>query len=328
MISFDRLDLNLLRVFDAVMEERSVVRASQRLHLSQSALSHALARLRDSIGEELFVRTGKGLAPTDYAMAISGPLRAALQGMRGALASASSPFQPASARRTFVIAASDYVCAILLPYFQRQLRQEAPLVDLVIKPSTRANLAEQIDLRRIDLAIGMFGGMPERLRSQALMEQDEVLVAWRGHPAAQRDITLDDLSSYPLAAVSAGGEEDGAVGGFIRERGLSRQSDMYDRGALELALAKSGWPVRLQTLLPHFLVIPALIEHGDTLAIVPRPLAKLFARTHALLIKELPYPVALRRLELLWHGENDLDPAHCWLRAQWFEAVQQMQQAA
>lgn len=327
MISFDRLDLNLLRVFDAVMEERSVVRASQRLHLSQSALSHALARLRDSIGEDLFVRTGKGLVPTDYAMAISAPLRAALQGMRGALAGASSPFDPASAQRTFVIAASDYVCAILLPHFQRQLRQRAPLANLVVKPSTRANLAEQIDLRRIDLAIGMFGGMPERLRSQPLMEQDEVLVTWRGHPAAGRDITIEDLSGYPLAAVSAGGEEDGAVGGFIHERGLSRQSDMYDRGALELALGKAGLAARLHTLLPHFLAIPALIEDSDTLAIVPRPLAELFVRTHALLIRELPYPVAPRHLDMLWHGENDLDPAHCWLRAQWLEAVQQVRPA-
>lgn len=94
MIAFDRLDLNLLRVFDAVMEERSVLRASQRLHLSQSAVSHALSRLRDSVGKEIFVRTGKGMTPTHYAFEISGAVRDALQNISAELMYRASHFTP------------------------------------------------------------------------------------------------------------------------------------------------------------------------------------------------------------------------------------------
>lgn len=325
MIAFDRLDLNLLRVFDAVMEERSVLRAGRRLHLSQSAVSHALARLRESIGEEIFVRTGKGMTPTDYAFQIGTPLRTALQSMSSALAHAAPAFQPAMARRTFVIAANDYVSAILLPNFNHMLSKVAPGIDLVIRPSTRLDLAEQIDLGRIDIAIGMFRGIPDRLRSQLLMQQDEVLVTWNGHPTAKRKIKLRDLSNYPITVVSLGGEEDGAVGGFILERGLARQSEMYDRPALERALQRADLQPRKQVTIPHFLVIPMLLENSNLISIVPRPLAGVFSRAYPLVFKELPYPVTPQRLDAVWHSHNDIDPAHCWLRSQLSETVRCIQ---
>ncbi|GGC88857.1 LysR substrate-binding domain-containing protein [Undibacterium terreum] len=325
MISFDRLDLNLLRIFDAVMEERSVLRASQRLHLSQSAVSHALARLRESVGEDLFIRTSNGMKPTDFALEISVPLHAALQSMNSTLSRASPPFQPGSMRKTFVIAANDYVSAILLPHFNRTLSQIAPGIDLVIRPSTRLDLAEQIDLRRIDLAIGTFSSIPERLHSQLLMQQDEVLICSAGHPLAAEEITIGDVANYPLAVVSLGGEEDGAVSGFILERGLARQSEMYDRKALDQALQQAGLQIRGQMTIPHFLAIPSLLENSELMAIVPRPLAKVFSRTYSLAIQELPYPVTTQRLDIVWHSHNDLDAAHCWLRSQLCETVRHIQ---
>lgn len=324
MISFDRLDLNLLRVFDAVMEERSVLRASQRLHLSQSAVSHALARLRENLSEEIFVRTGRGMTPTDYAFEISTPLRSALQTISSALAQASSPFQPATVSRSFVIAANDYVSAILLPRFNRVLSDIAPGIDLVIRPSTRLDLAEQIDLGRIDLAIGTFDSIPERLRSQLLLLQDEVLVMRSKHPTEAKKIGLKDMAAYPLIVVSLGGQEEGAVSGFIHERGLGRQSEMYDRPALEHAFQKAPAQPRRHITIPHFMAIPALLEDGDLMAIVPRPLAALFAKAHGLLVKELPYKILPKRLDLVWHSHNDLDPAHCWLRTQLREVAREL----
>ncbi len=321
MISFDRLDLNLLRIFDAVMEERSVLRASQRLHLSQSAVSHALSRLRESVGEDLFIRTSNGVRPTDFAMEISHPLRAALQSMHGALSRAASPFQPGSISKTFVIAANDYVSAILLPRLNHMLSQSAPGIDLVIRPSTRLDLAEQIDLRRIDIAIGTFSSIPERLHSQLLMQQDEVLICRNGHPITAGNMSIAAMATYPLAVVSLGGEEDGAVSGFILERGLARQSEMYDRPALERALQQADAQIRSQMTIPHFLAIPSLLENSELVAIVPRPLATVFASTYPLAILPLPYPVGLQRLDLVWHSHNDLDPAHSWLRAQLCDAA-------
>jgi DNA-binding transcriptional LysR family regulator len=328
MITFDRIDLNLLRVFDVVMEERSVLRASQRLHLSQSAVSHALSRLRESLGEEIFVRTGKGMTPTDYAFAISIPLRAALQNMSSALARAASPFQAATARRSFTIAANDYTSATLIPHLNRTLTSVAPGIDLVIRPATRLDLAEQIDLGRIDIAMGMFRSIPDRLRSQLLMQQDEVLIAWKKHPAARRKITLSDLAQYPIVVVSLGGEEDGAVRGFILERGLARQSEMYDRPALERALQEVALLPRKQVIIPHFLVIPMLIESSDLLSIVPRPLAEVFSKTYPIVVKELPYRVSSQRMDIVWHSHNDIDPAHCWLRSLVSETARNIQGAA
>jgi DNA-binding transcriptional LysR family regulator len=325
MITFDRIDLNLLRVFDVVMEERSVLRASQRLHLSQSAVSHALSRLRESLGEEIFVRTGKGMTPTDYAFAISIPLRTALQSMSSALAHAASPFQAATARRSFAIAANDYASAILIPHLNRVLAEVAPGIDLVIRPSTRLDLAEQIDLGRIDIAIGMFRSIPDRLRSQLLMQQDEVLITWKKHPTAKRKISLADLSHYPIVVVSLGGEEDGAVKGFILERGLARQSEMYDRPALERALQEVALLPRKQVIIPHFLVIPMLIENSNLLSIVPRPLADVFSKTYPIAVKELPYQVASQRMDIVWHSHNDIDPAHCWLRSLVSETARSIQ---
>jgi DNA-binding transcriptional LysR family regulator len=314
MISFDKLDLNLLRVFDAVMEERSVLRASHRLHLSQSAVSHALSRLRDSIGEEIFVRTGKGMTPTSYAFEISIPLRAALQSLSDTLARAASPFQPGTVKRSFVLAANDYVSATLIPHLNRTLNQVAPGIDLVITPSTRLDLAEQIDLGRIDIAIGMFQSVPDRFRSQRLMQQDEVLVTCRNHPTAQRPLALQDLADYPLVVVSLGGEDDGAVSGFILERGLARQSEMYDRQALERALQQAALVPRKQVTIPHFLAIPMLLENSHLMSIMPRPLAAVFAKT--LVSRELPYQVTPQQLDIVWHSHNDINPAHAWLREQ------------
>jgi DNA-binding transcriptional LysR family regulator len=322
MVNFDRLDLNLLRVFDAVMEDRSVVKAGQRLHLSQSAISHALTRLKESLGQEIFVRTAKGMTPTAFALEISGPLRMALGSIAATLAAAAADFDASSVKRSFVVAANDYVSAILVPHFNRYLSEKAPGIDLIIRPSTRIDLAEQIDLGRIDIAIGTFRSIPERFRSNTLMLQDEVLLVWKDHPVARRELLLEDLVNYPIAVVSLGGPQDGAVSGFILERGLARQSEMYDRAALENALRELNAEPRLQLIIPHFLVIPMLLENSDLVSIVPRPLAHALFRRYPLTAKELPYPRTPWPLNAVWHSNAEADPAQMWLRARLTEAVQ------
>jgi len=309
-MNLDRIDLNLLRVFDMVFEERNLLRAAKRLHLSQSAVSHALARLRNSVDDELFVRTAGGMQPTPRAMAIAGPVRSALRQIGGALGG--QPFSPATTDREFVIAANDAVTLLLAGSLSTDLQQHAPLSRLVIRPSTRIDLAGQIDLGRIDVAIGVFAEIPARFRALPLWTEVDSLAMRRGHPLCEAVPSRQDLLDYPLLAVSLGGAEEGAVDGCIMERGLARQSEMFDHQSLREALAP-GVP-RLRMLVAHALAVPGLLAGGDMLAVLPSSLARLFARGHGLHAAPLPYSSRPVEVRAVWHERSDQDPAHAWLR--------------
>lgn len=311
-MSIGRMDLNLLKVFDAVYEDRNLVLAGRRLNLTQSAVSHALGRLRDLVGDELFMRTGKGMVPTGRATAMAPSLRDSLRRIEATLGV--EPFSPDKSQRKFVIAANDHVTAVIVAPLSRELQKSAPGVDLVIRPSTRLDLAEQIDLGRIDLAIGIFSQVPPRLNARTLMSQGEAILMRKGHPASRRKLTLQDLAKYPLVTLSVGGQEEGAVDGFILERGLARQSEMFDRHALEEALLHAGHVPRLRVTVPHSLAIPALLRDTDMLSIVPASLALALARSSDLLRRQPPYQAGTSTIRAVWHGRDEHDVGHGWLR--------------
>ncbi len=306
-VSFSSLDLNLLRVFDAVMEERSVLRASQKVFLSQSAVSHALARLRELLEDELFVRTASGMQPTARALTMAPLIRNALASLEAAIEPPT--FTPATATKRFTIAANDFTTMVVAPRLLQIMKAEAPTVDIVIRPVTRIDLAEQIDLGRIDAAVGTFSAVPQRFNSDLLFSYDDVLMTSR-----TRDIiTADVLATRPLVVVSFGGEQDGAVDGFISERGLARRSEMYDRAAFEAAFATADRVPRIAVSLPHFLALPALLEDSALAAIAPRPLAQAFARSHPIAIHELPYATTRLEVRALWHERHRGDRSQDWL---------------
>ena len=311
-MSIGRTDLNLLKVFEAVYEERNLLLAGKRLHLTQSAVSHALRRLRELVGDELFMRTPKGMVPTGRAAAMAPTLRESLRRIEGALGVES--FSPDRSTRRFVIAANDHVTSVIVAPLSRELQALATGVDLVIRPSTRLDLAEQIDLGRIDLAIGIFAQVPPRLNSRTLMSQGEAILMRTGHPAARRKLKLDDLAKYPLVTLSVGGQEEGAVDGFILERGLARQSEMFDRHALEEALAGSARPPRMRITVPHALAIPALLRETPMLAIVPESLAVALAGSGELACRRPPYRAGTSTLRGVWHARDEHDAGHAWLR--------------
>jgi len=311
-LDLGHIDLNLLRVLDVIFEERNLVRAGLRLHLSQSAVSHALGRLRESLGDELFVRTGKGLEPTARALLLAPQLREALSRIEQSLGV--QPFDPRSSTRRFVIAANDHITAVFVAKLSQRLEKQAPAISLVILPSTRLDLAEQIDVGRIDLAIGVFAQVPPRLQSQTVATLTEVLVMRKGHPAGRRRLTLAELGRYPLLTISVGGNEDGAISGFIVERGLARQSEMFNRPALEDALASAGVKPNFRVTVPHSLSIPSLLVDSDMISIVPATLAREFASANTVLVRELPYRAEGAVLRAVWHRRNEHDPACAWLR--------------
>ncbi|MBI3434341.1 MAG: LysR family transcriptional regulator [Proteobacteria bacterium] len=312
VISLNTLDLNLLRVFDALMDERSVLRAGQRIGLSQSAVSHSLARLREHLGDQLFVRTATGMQPTARALAMAALVREAL--LRMDLAVSSARFDATTSRRRFTLAANDYLTAVIGPHLLRAMGESAPHVDLVIRPGTRIDLAEQIDLGRIDLALGSFSNIPARLNSSLLFDYDDVLVTDRRHRFASTPFGTRELARAPLMVVSLGGQEEGAFEGFISERGLARKSEMFDRTALERAAAAAGLAPRLAIVLPHFLALPGLLADSKHVALVPRPLAALFARSGAVAIHPTPYKTRPVSVHAVWHRRYDEDSAHAWFR--------------
>ena len=318
-MSIGRADLNLLKVFDAVYEDRNLVVAGRRLNLSQSAVSHALGRLRGLVGDELFVRTGKGLVPTGRAAAMAPELRDSLRRIEAALGVES--FVPGDSARRFVIAANDHVTVVIVAPLVRRLQAEAPGVELVVRPSTRLDLAEQIDVGRIDLAVGIFSQVPPRLNSRTLVSQDESIVMRKDHPAAKRRLVLAELARHPLVTISVGGQEEGAVDGFILERGLARQSEMFDRHALEEALGERKARPRLRVTVPHSLAIPALLRDSDMLSIVPTSLARALTRSGELVMRPRPYPAAAAVTRAVWHRRNDHDAGHAWLRERVAEAA-------
>lgn len=321
-MSAERIDLNLLRVFDAIFEDRNLALAGKRLHLSQSAISHALGRMRDVLGDDLFVRTGRGMEPTVRALAMATQVRGALAQIKAALGV--DRFDPAIARRTFVLAANDYITALLLGRLSQRLSAEAPFVDIVVRPSTRLDLAGQIDVGRIDIAIGIFADVPRRFRSIDVWAQTDVLLLHREHPIAERPLTREDLLTYPLVAVSQGGEEEGAVSGFIVERGLARQSEMFDRDALNHGFADSADVPRVRVAVAHSLAIPALLRHSDMLAIVPSSLGRELERNGELQMRATPYACPDATVRAVWHERNDADPGLQWLRRQLIDVSRQV----
>jgi DNA-binding transcriptional LysR family regulator len=321
-MSVDSIDLNLLRVFDAVFEDRNLALAGKRLHLSQSAISHALGRMRQVLGDDLFVRTGKGMEPTVRAIGMAAQVRGALQQIRAALGV--DAFDPRVAQRKFVVAANDYITSLVLGRLGQRLRAEAPLVDLVIRPSTRLDLAGQIDVGRIDVAIGIFADVPTRFLSATLWEQTDVVLLQRDHPIADQTITRDHLLAYPLVAVSQGGEEEGAVSGFIVERGLARQSEMFNRDAFDRAFAGTADVPRMRMSVAHSLAIPALLRHSDMLALVPSSLGRELERYGELKMCATPYECPDVAVRAVWHERHDADPAMQWLRQQLADVARQV----
>lgn len=306
--TLNRLDLNLLRVFDAVMEERSVLRAGQRICLSQSAVSHALARLREVLGDELFIRTPSGMQPTARALTMAPLVREAWQSLETAVGA--PKFEPGKAARRFTIAVSDLAATVMIPRLLDVIRQEAPLMEIAVRADSASNLAEQIDLGQIDAAVGTFSHKAARFRSRVLFDSDDVLIAGSNH--RRGPWSLKSLSQLSIVAISLNGENDDLLEGPVSERGLSRRSEMYDRAALEGELAALGHSGRI-VVLPHFLALSALLGQPGLVAIVPRFLAVSMALTQPLEIHELPYTSSSIEVTALWHERTTNDAAQQWL---------------
>lgn len=310
-VHFGSLDLNLLRVFDALIEERSVTRAGERLGLTQSAISHALSRLRYVLADELFVRGPDGMQPTRRAADIAPRLRQGLLQLQLALTPAD--FAPEETTRRFTIICGEYAGAVFVPALVARLRAAAPRAEIRIRPSNMG-VAEPLLTGRADLAIGSFRRVPDFFICETLFEETRVWVMSARHPAAWEELTLERLAELPHLIISATGEDEQAVAGYVVDHGLERLVMRSEVGLLQGALAARGLRRAVGLTTPHFLPALAVISHSDMAAPLPRRLAVAFAGAYRLKLFEPPYASPPFPFMALTHREHGSEPAIRWLR--------------
>jgi DNA-binding transcriptional LysR family regulator len=319
-LHFSALDLNLLRVFDALIEERSVTRAGARLGLTQSAVSHALGRLRDILDDELFRRGPEGMLPTPRALEIGPRLRQGLLQLQRALTP--GEFVPEESERRFTIAADEYTSAVLLPGVMARVRQAAPRVELRIR-HCHIGIVDEMEAGRLDLAIANFRRVPERFHCDVLF-QDSVVWALRAdHPFAQGELTLDRLAQLPHLVLGAAGENIHPVDGFISESGLERRV-ACDDGILQAAFAARGLRRIVGITIPHPLAALPIVKHSDMAALLPRRPTARVAGHFGLKLFAPPYSCKPFDVMALWREGQGDQPAVLWLRSVLREAAAEL----
>ncbi|HEU4404408.1 MAG TPA: LysR family transcriptional regulator [Polyangiaceae bacterium] len=285
------LDLNLLVTLDAVLAERSTRRAAARLKVTQPAVSHALRRLRETLGDPLLIPTAGGMVPTPRAERLAGTLRRCLAELEGALDEGDA-FDPATARRSFVLSAPDATGALLLPSLMRQLARAAPGVDVVVRPP-QAGLFERLASGEIDLALGVFDASPAPFRRKTLYRQRYACLVRAGHPRAPATFGLDDYLALDHVSVAP----QGAAGSPVDD-----------------ALAKLGRRRRVALVVPHFLVAPLVVAETDLALLAPEGIGRRFGDLLGLRLVEPPLELGGFPVSQLWHERTQADPAHTWLR--------------
>jgi DNA-binding transcriptional LysR family regulator len=308
-IHFNNLDLNLLRIFDALLDERSVTRAGSRLGMSQSAVSHALNRLRHTLHDELFIRTAEGMRPTVRAIEMGPSIRSALANLQTALTP--PVFEPASARRRFNVVAGPYACAVLLPTVVARLREAAPLVQLRVVGGADPRLVENLDAGDVDVAVVAGGDYPKRFGYETLFDDTMVWVARDGHPAAQAPITLEDLCALPHVVVAAP-RTDSDLHPRAAEQSASVQAKLGDDMRFEAYLATLGLARTIAVTVPDTFSALAIISRTDAAGMVAWRLAEVSIQAGRVSLLQTPYSSPVGEIGLLFRRDRQRDPAQAW----------------
>lgn len=295
MANLRSFDLNLLLALKALIEEKSVSRAAKRLCMSQPAMSHVLRRLRDQLDDPVLVKSPSGMIPTPRALALLEPTVAVLREIER-LIEPPEAFDPATSRRKFVIATSDYVTFALLPEFCESAGTLAPNIELHVRQPITGPSQVSFEEENIDLTIGfdaIFGGAPH-LCAETLMGESIVCLTRHGNPAVPgSDITLDQFLECRHMLIS------------WREAGT---------GLIDDCLAKLGLRRNIALVLPNFLTTPWILEKTDLLLCLPGRMADKFVQMAPLKIMPVPLDLPRYDLMMLWRPSHERDQAHMWLR--------------
>ncbi len=300
-MNFAAFDLNLLRVFDALMRERNVTRAGGRIGLSQPAVSAALGRLRAIFDDELFVRSSGQMEPTPRAIALAEPIGDALHRVEMVVGS-SIPFAPESARREFAVWGIDYVSYLLAPPLFTSLAATAPGIVIRFVDGRIGSIAQLLEAGEIDLAIEVMHELTDPVRSQFLLRERYIVVAAAGHPDLR---TMRDMER-PIFDIDL----------YCRLPHVLHSLTGSIAGNVDAALAAIGRARHVALSLPHFFTIAEVVARSGMIATFPERLAHRLAPALNLRLFEPPIELAPVSLAMTWHRRNDSDSGHLWLRQQ------------
>jgi DNA-binding transcriptional LysR family regulator len=290
-VRLSAIDLNLLVVFDAVMRERNVTRAAQRLGLSQPATSHALARLRHMLKDELFIPTPTGMEPTPRAKELSLPLREVLIGLEQAIEPVS--FDPSTARTHFRVGVDSYSAVVLAHVFARHVLAAAPCVLLDLKPTLGLNVSDLLENGELDLAAGTFAERRDRFSRKTLLSDEFVAVLHRDHPFARKpEMTLEDFAEIPQIEIT---------------------SVPYTTDFIDEFLAKHGLRRRVVLQAPDITAMLLLLE-GEFVVVALRRAVEILSPHHPCAVRRLPMPSPVMETALMWPRRLDRQPSQQWLR--------------
>ncbi|MFO0674817.1 MAG: LysR family transcriptional regulator [Polyangiaceae bacterium] len=284
-------DFGLLVSLDALLQEGSVTGAARRVGLSTPAMSHALARVRDRLGDPILVRSGRGMLLTPRAEALKPQVHDVVRAARRAL-EPERPFVASELSRTFVVHATDYVLTVLGAEVDRILRREAPGVRLRFVPNTLDDPAALRD-EGSDLAVGIYGELPQEMRHRRLLTDRFVCVVRKGHPSADTRLTLEQFVALPHIQVAPRGKPGGYLDDVLAERGLAR------------TVARA---------VPYFVTALQLAAETDYVLTISERIAQRFAGPLSLDVREVPLKLRPYALSLVWHPRVDAEAGHRFLR--------------
>ncbi|MGX5775376.1 LysR family transcriptional regulator [Methylorubrum zatmanii] len=291
-VHLSRLDLNLLVALDALLTERSVTRAAGRIGISQSAMSHALARLRATFSDELLTRSADGMRPTPRALTLSAPVQAALSQIQQITASPAA-FDPATADLTFTLGIPDSTEVLLMPTLIAHLQAVAPGVKLLLHTIDRNRILDDLDTGRVDLGIGVFEQGQTHHKRRILNKESYLCIFNSELLGVSAPISLDDYLRFPHLLTSLVESAHGVV---------------------DDALAKIGRTRVIALTSPRFAVMPFVVRQAPVIATMHARLARFFAESMDLTVSPAPIALPDVAISMIWHSSNDDVPSQRWLR--------------
>ncbi|MEW5424796.1 LysR family transcriptional regulator [Amorphus sp. 3PC139-8] len=279
-------------VFDAILRHGSVNGAARRLHLSQPAVSGALARLRHILQDQLFIRTRRGMVPTQRALELGPVVATALSSLRDALSSGQD-FEPSTSTRTFTVLMSEIGQILFLPVLTEQIRKIAPGIRLVVTTTQASRHMEAFENGEIDIAVGVWPHLKEGMIQRRLFIDGWMCVAREDHPQIGETLTLSEYLALDHVTVSSVSGGDGIIAKTLRGQGLDR---------------------RIALQVTDFLASPLIVAKTDLIATAPEELARFYASAARLRTVELLFDLPKIDLRLYWHKRSETDRGAVWLR--------------
>lgn len=295
-MDINRLDLNLLKIFDSVYRLRNLTEVAKEVNLSQPAVSHALGRLREALSDRLFVRTPGGFEPTERCERLAPPVRAALETIKDSLID-SSNFRPEDCTREFRLLLSDVGEMLLAPALMSRLREVAPQVRLAIFQAPRPGYERMLRDREVDIAVGHLNMPRQTIRNLALF-QDGCVVLRRKQPGRRKPLTREVFEQSYHAMILP-------------------PDDPVEEGFSDLKV-----PRKIMLRIPNYFALPEVIGTSDLLATVPSRIGRHLGSRASLEIHPVPFPAPVFDVHMYWHMRHDDDPAHTWLRGLFVELFQ------